>query len=525
MGWGELRGQRPVRPILAKDLMRFKKEQHNVMRNAAVALVAVVVCLVALTGHMSMSVPVKQRLVARPPARKPADTKFEFELPSNVRPGSIMHVLVPGYGKLAQEVLVPKTAVPGDMLAIDLPAKASDRGKSKQILQESKQESEADEIEGEVDEIVVEAEFTAQQFWLLIIFVLGGTVVIMVALRGIFQGFGALEVDTRRVVDHPCRHTDAHVARLVADAIDARNCGEYVSPATTPRTGRPTSVNTARADTPKSPTKTSATNVESARSAGSAKLGKEAPHDRKPTVTGARGNYASAAPSGIAALEAQGEGLMAMNANEYVEMSDVNMAAFDTPRWELWTGATLEDVGQRLRTLVPMLIFQALGHSMLTGVIEQASQYPAVTANLVMVIGLGANAATVAAAKACAEISKRPQPVLSLEGFFKTVWGRQLGVAITTAGMIGVFAMFSLQFMTVGVWASTALVVSCMVVSFVGTLLGALFPYVFNLFGDPGHSSLALVVGSMEYVSLAVVTVVAGWTMISLKPNYAHVGM
>lgn len=155
-------------------------------------------------------------------------------------------------------------------------------------------------------------------------------------------------------------------------------------------------MNTARADTPKSPTKTSATNVESARSAGSAKLGKEAPHDRKPTVTGARGNYASAAPSGIAALEAQGEGLMAMNANEYVEMSDVNMAAFDTPRWELWTGATLEDVGQRLRTLVPMLIFQALGHSMLTGVIEQASQYPAVTANLVMVIGLGANAATVA---------------------------------------------------------------------------------------------------------------------------------
>ena len=45
---------------------------------------------------------------------------------------------------------------------------------------------------------MVEAEFTAQQFWLLIIFVLGGTVVIMASLRGIFQGFGALEVCAAR---------------------------------------------------------------------------------------------------------------------------------------------------------------------------------------------------------------------------------------------------------------------------------------------------------------------------------------
>ena len=31
--------------------------------------------------------------------------------------------------------------------------------------------------------------------------------------------------------------------------------------------------------------------------------------------------------------------------------------------------------------------------------------------------------------------------------------------------------------------------------------------------------------GSMEYVSLGVVAVVAGWTMTSLQPNYEHVGM
>ncbi|KAJ1479489.1 hypothetical protein T484DRAFT_1814009 [Baffinella frigidus] len=48
------------------------------------------------------------------------------------------------------------------------------------------------------------------------------------------------------------------------------------------------------------------------------------------------------------------------------------------------------------------------------------------------------------------------------------------------------------------------------VVCVAGGLLGAVLPVVFSLVGDPGHASLALVLGSMEYVSLAVVAVVAG---------------
>jgi len=93
----------------------------------------------------------------------------------------------------------------------------ADTGCGFQILQESKQESEADEIEEEVDEIVVEAEFTAQQFWLLIIFVLGGTVVIMAALRGIFQGFGALEVCAARgAVQMPLFPLHASLKSLVS---------------------------------------------------------------------------------------------------------------------------------------------------------------------------------------------------------------------------------------------------------------------------------------------------------------------
>ena len=122
MGWGELRAQgRPVRPIIAKDLGRIGGKQSTMMRNTAVLLVAAIVCIVAFSVDLHLSVPVKQNLaaVSRPPA--PAPSKFEFTLPPNVRPGSILHVLVPGRGSQAQEVLVPANAVAGETLKIDMP--------------------------------------------------------------------------------------------------------------------------------------------------------------------------------------------------------------------------------------------------------------------------------------------------------------------------------------------------------------------------------------------------------------------
>ncbi|KAJ1479490.1 hypothetical protein T484DRAFT_1902758, partial [Baffinella frigidus] len=360
MGWGELSSSPRHRPILAKDLARFRGKQSTMARNAGVLLVAAVVCLVAFSGqlHMQASAHVKQGLAAsRPPSPAP---KFEFTLPPNVRPGSILHVLVPGRGSLAQEVLVPANAVPGDTLSIDMPKKKPALLKElprKQKLDESEVEEVENEVEHVAEEVAVTVEYTAQQFWLLTFLISVGLYLIFAAIHGVFHGFGPLEVDPRRVVDHPCRTHNKHVAQMVAEAMQLRESGEITSPMPTPR-------QTSNATPQESPRRPTEANTADKRATAKAAAPPVEKRDKKVVVAAAGANLVrrgDETEGAITMLKSEGQGLIRVSSGGgSVPRSTPRMLASFTEEveWEFSTPEVLEDVAQRMRTLVPMLFFQ-----------------------------------------------------------------------------------------------------------------------------------------------------------------------
>ena len=193
------------------------------------------------------------------PTRTTMEETIEFKLPKSAKGGQILHVVVPGQHDL-QPVRVPMGAKSGMMLSIKVPAQSSaleeeaEEGGAQDVVGEAGEAGENDiveEVEEDAELVEEDVEFTWTHFFLLIAFVGAGTVLIFYFVKGAVMGFGPLEVDPRRIVDHPCRHHDKETGARAAEAMERRRKegGDGDTPNSTPR-GTESARGLARSDSP-----------------------------------------------------------------------------------------------------------------------------------------------------------------------------------------------------------------------------------------------------------------------------------
>ena len=99
-----------------------------------------------------------------------------------------------------------------------------------------------EEVEEDAEIVEEDVVFTWTHFFLLIAFVGIGTMVMFYFVKGVMTGFGPLEIDARKIIDHPCRFDDETTRARAADAMQrrmqAQNGGSDAdTPTSTPRDG------------------------------------------------------------------------------------------------------------------------------------------------------------------------------------------------------------------------------------------------------------------------------------------------
>jgi len=99
-----------------------------------------------------------------------------------------------------------------------------------------------EEVEEDAEIVEEDVVFTWTHFFLLIFFVGLGTMIVFYFVKGVTVGFGPLDVDSRKFLDHPCRFADRDTqAKSEAIMMARREAGgDLDTPITTPRSGADT---------------------------------------------------------------------------------------------------------------------------------------------------------------------------------------------------------------------------------------------------------------------------------------------
>jgi len=180
----------------------------------------------------------------------------DFKLPKNAKPGQILHIVVPGQHEL-QAVRVPPGAKAGMMLSVKVPKTALEEeaagegegagageGEGEGEARAGGEETVVEEVEEDAEIVEEDVVFTWTHFFLLIFFVGLGTMIVFYFVKGVTVGFGPLDVDSRKFLDHPCRFADRDTQAKSEAIMMARReaggpCPALPSPRAPPLPGRP----------------------------------------------------------------------------------------------------------------------------------------------------------------------------------------------------------------------------------------------------------------------------------------------
>eukprot|EP00288_Rhodomonas_lens_P003688 CAMPEP_0177738632 /NCGR_PEP_ID=MMETSP0484_2-20121128/26560_1 /TAXON_ID=354590 /ORGANISM="Rhodomonas lens, Strain RHODO" /LENGTH=382 /DNA_ID=CAMNT_0019252569 /DNA_START=94 /DNA_END=1238 /DNA_ORIENTATION=+ len=198
---------------------RSRDKPPFLAKYAGKILITVVVSAVLLCDMRGLTTPVDrfksrhhmQTLTDAVPKQSEA---VQFRIPQGAAPGGLLHILLPG-SDTPQAVEIPKNAVPGEMMSVQVPLHTSklagaEDGVGEEFVEDIKT--------GNVVEIADDVEFSFTHYILVIFVVVSGIYVIYLSCVGVFVGFGPLQVDPKLYVDHPARLTNPRVAEMAEEA-------------------------------------------------------------------------------------------------------------------------------------------------------------------------------------------------------------------------------------------------------------------------------------------------------------------
>lgn len=456
------------------------------------------------------------------PTRTTMEETIEFKLPRSAKAGQILHVVVPGQHDL-QPVRVPMGAKSGMMLSVKVPAKRSlleeEEGGGQEEVgapAETGDDDIVEEVEEDAELVEEDVEFTWTHFFLLIAFVGFGTALMFYFVKGFVMGFGPLDVDPRRIVDHPCRHHDKSTAEKAAAAMERRrqNGADDDTPNSTPRDSGSRGPTARSGDSPRDgPEKGKSVRQMGAGGAFAKKKDAvgtaiETLHDEGQEVKrtavehqqGAAG--AQAARGGATGKDAvldDGEG-----SQQSSRMSaDVEVA--------LVSQEVFEEVWERGKWLVMLMIFQSLASIVLAQFEDLIKAHVVIALFLTMLIGSGGNAGGQSVAKAIHEIAVRGRTQGDMHLLLNCV-KRQLGVALWLGLILGWTAWVRVWIFHGGYENSMAIAISCSIIVFSSVILGAVLPYAMLAAGlDEIHSGAVIQV-FMDIYGVSVTCIVC-WSM------------
>ena len=377
---------------------------------------------------------------------------FRFRVPHNAAPGSIMHIMVPG-GKELHDVKIPENAKPGDMMFLTLPsgegaAAAAKEGGDKEGEEGDEKEGGGEEEENplteeemraligeDMSEVPEEVEelttFKGQKdFWrhwfLCVITFFIGAMLVGYAVRGVFHGLGPIEVDPRKLPDHPGRFNDAKIAELAMGHMDMYGDEPQVSVS-------------ARGSSLKSP--------RDSRSPA-----------QSPRVTAGKpgSNFPGATPK-----DAELDG---------GDAEDDDVVTYHTILEEARSEEMWLEVWNRGKWLLVLLIFQSTSSIVLASFEELIKHHLALTLFLTMLVGAGGNAGAQSVVKDISLIAAGHTPGSKKE------WQRALirtGImAIALALGLGLAGYFRVFFFQGTGQEALAIAVSCGIIVFSGIVVG-----------------------------------------------------
>eukprot|EP00282_Hemiselmis_andersenii_P036809 CAMPEP_0169447744 /NCGR_PEP_ID=MMETSP1042-20121227/11677_1 /TAXON_ID=464988 /ORGANISM="Hemiselmis andersenii, Strain CCMP1180" /LENGTH=543 /DNA_ID=CAMNT_0009559309 /DNA_START=18 /DNA_END=1649 /DNA_ORIENTATION=- len=391
---------------------------------------------------------------------------FTFMLPASAKPGQVIHVMVPG-ANILHDVKVPMNAKPGQAMIIQLPeepklaeekaahgeGKEGEGGEERGPMGMTGKE-EVERIEDDVEDIPVDVEqlgtfkgetsFWRHWFLCVITFVMGCALLVY-AVRGVLHGFGPIEVDPRKLPDHPCRFSDPHVAELAKGHLDMYG-DEALSSRRSTEGPRPVVHSHA-----------------SPRKGGSmTPKGSSAPGKTDPLLS-------AAGKGGEAGEEDSSEPWYAEAKNS-----------------EVWL-----EVWNRGKWLLVLLLFQSTSSIILSSFEELIKHHLVLALFLTMLVGAGGNAGAQSVVKDITIISSGHTPGSQKE--WQRAWVRTGLVAVALSFFMGFAALLRVWFFHGTLQEAFAISVSCGLIVFSAVLVGTALPFGMIWCGfDPLHSGAVI---------------------------------
>uniref|UniRef100_A0A7S0V580 SLC41A/MgtE integral membrane domain-containing protein n=1 Tax=Hemiselmis tepida TaxID=464990 RepID=A0A7S0V580_9CRYP len=402
---------------------------------------------------------------AKPAGEAKKMDSFTFLLPASAKPGQVIHVMVPG-ANILHDVKVPADAKPGQSMMIQLPAEpklAETKEGGAKEGEEKKEErgpmgmtgkEEVRRLEDDVVELPVDVEHlgtfhgetTFWRHWFLCVltFVLGCTLLVY-SIRGVFHGFGPIEVDPRKLPDHPCRFSDPHVAELAQGHLDMY--GDEGMPST----------RRSAEGAPRLP-------VNSAPRKGGSMTPKGTASPRKPDPV------LSGASKGGSGEDASGDEPWYAEAKS----ADVWLEVWNRGKW-----------------LLVLLLFQSTSSIILSSFEELIKHHLVLALFLTMLVGAGGNAGAQSVVKDITIISSGHTPGSQKE--WQRAWVRTGIVAVALSFFMGFAALLRVWLFHGTVQEAFAISLSCGLIVFSAVLVGTALPFAMIWCGfDPLHSGAVI---------------------------------
>eukprot|EP00802_Teleaulax_amphioxeia_P004388 Tamp_04392.p1 GENE.Tamp_04392~~Tamp_04392.p1 ORF type:complete len:360 (-),score=96.87 Tamp_04392:1898-2977(-) len=351
-------------------------------------------------------------------------------------------------------------------------------------------------------------------------------------VKGVTVGFGPLDVDSRKFLDHPCRFADRDTqAKSEAIMMARREAGgDLDTPITTPRSGADTPHEDApspgkkhQPPAPKEETEkpkagrqvramgrqTVFTRQGQASEEAVEKLQDEG-RDMQAAEYQRSSRDAKESSRAVPQGRARAEGETARDGMDGM-LEEVSSHLSDDADMEWASTQVLAEVWERGKWLVVLMIFQSIASMVLAQFEDLIKAHVVIALFLTMLIGSGGNAGGQSVAKAIHEIAVRGRTNGDW-ALINKVLKKQLAVALWLGLILGWAAWVRVWIFHGGYENSMAISMSCAIIVFSSVLLGAVLPYGMLCAGlDEIHSGAVIQV-LMDIYGVSVTCLVC-WSM------------